>query len=78
MNRTDDNFMQNQQGYQSCDRILDTNDYEINGLFFKGGALGYRARLSTIRNDWISAIKDAKTALEILQKSQQIAPFIMM
>lgn len=58
-----------------CDRILDTNDFDINALFFKGGAIGYRARLSTIRNDWISAVKDAKEALEILQKCQQVAPF---
>jgi hypothetical protein len=27
-----------------CDRILDSNASNINALFFKGGAIGYRAR----------------------------------
>ena len=58
-----------------CNRTLDTNSYDINALFFKGGAIGYRARLKTMRDEWISAIKDAKEALDILQKCQQLAPF---
>lgn len=58
-----------------CDDDLDTNAYDINALFFKGGAIGYRARLSTLRDNWFSAVKDAKEALDILQKCQQIAPF---
>jgi tetratricopeptide (TPR) repeat protein len=58
-----------------CDKILDTNSHDINALFFKGGAIGYRARLNTQRNDWFSAVQDAKEALEILQRCQQIAPF---
>jgi len=58
-----------------CNRTLDTNSYDINALFFKGGAIGYRARLRTMRDDWISAIHDAKEALHILQKCQEVAPF---
>ena len=60
---------------QVCDRILDTNAYDINALFFKGGAIGYRARLRTMRDDWFLAIQDAKEALDILRRCQQLAPF---
>lgn len=60
---------------QVCDKILDTNAYDINALFFKGGAIGYRARLKTLRDEWFSAIQDAKEALDILRKCQQLAPF---
>lgn len=58
-----------------CDNILDTNGYDINALFFKGGAIGYRARLRTLRDDWFQAIQDAKEALDILRRCQQLAPF---
>lgn len=58
-----------------CDNILDTNEYDINALFFKGGAIGYRARLRTLRDDWFQAIQDAKEALDILRRCQQLAPF---
>lgn len=58
-----------------CDNILDTNAYDINALFFKGGAIGYRARLRTMRDDWFQAIQDAKEALDILRRCQQLAPF---
>ncbi len=60
---------------QVCDNILDTNAYDINALFFKGGAIGYRARLRTMRDDWFQAIQDAKEALDILRRCQQLAPF---
>lgn len=60
---------------QVCNNILDTNAYDINALFFKGGAIGYRARLRTMRDDWFQAIQDAKEALDILRRCQQLAPF---
>lgn len=58
-----------------CDKTLDTNAYDINALFFKGGAIGYRARLRTMRDEWFQAIQDAKEALDILRRCQQLAPF---
>jgi len=58
-----------------CNKTLDTNAYDINALFFKGGAIGYRARLRTMRDEWFQAIQDAKEALEILRRCQQLAPF---
>ncbi len=60
---------------QISDKILDTNNFDINALFFKGGAIGYRARYYTIRDEWFNAVQDAKEAYDILQKCQQLAPF---
>ena len=57
-----------------CDIILDSIPTDINALFFKGGAIGYRARLYTLRNKWFDAAKDAQTALEILTQCQIKAP----
>ncbi|MEN6511083.1 MAG: tetratricopeptide repeat protein [Chloroherpetonaceae bacterium] len=57
-----------------CNYILDSIPYDINALFFKGGAIGYRARLLTMRNQWVTAAQDAKIALDILNTCLQIAP----
>ncbi len=57
-----------------CDVLLDSNAYDINALFFKGGAIGYRGRYYAIRQSWYNAARDSKTGLEILQRCQKIAP----
>jgi tetratricopeptide (TPR) repeat protein len=54
--------------------ILDTNAFDINALFFKGGALGYRGRYYAIRKVWLKAASDGNTAYEILKRCQSIAP----
>ncbi len=57
-----------------CDYILDSIPTDINALFFKGGAIGYRARLYALRNKWIAAARDAQVALDILTRCQILAP----
>ncbi|MBL8003731.1 MAG: hypothetical protein JNL36_01425 [Candidatus Kapabacteria bacterium] len=57
-----------------CDRILDKNEFDITGLFFKGGALGYRGRYYASREKWIPAANDGRVALDILIKTQKLAP----
>lgn len=57
-----------------CDRILDTNEYEISALFFKGGAIGYRGRFHVIRENWFRAASDGYSAFKILMKCLEIAP----
>jgi tetratricopeptide (TPR) repeat protein len=49
-----------------CDEILDEDEKNIDALFFKGGALGYRGRLSALRNDWFDAAADGKDALPLV------------
>ncbi len=57
-----------------CDGILDTNEFEISALFFKGGALGYRGRFHVVRENWFRAASDGYTAFKILLKCLEIAP----
>ena len=49
-----------------CDDILDKNPQNIDAYFFKGGALGFRGRLSSIRGDWFDAAADGKDALPLV------------
>jgi tetratricopeptide (TPR) repeat protein len=57
-----------------CDRILDTNEFDIAGLFFKGGILGYRGRYYASNSSWLKATNDARQALDILIKCNKLAP----
>jgi len=57
-----------------CDNLLYTNPKDINALFFKAGALGYRARFYTQKQDWFKAIKDGVSAYNLMIECQIIAP----
>jgi tetratricopeptide (TPR) repeat protein len=57
-----------------CDSILEENPYDIAGLFFKGGALGYRGRYYATVQSWLKAANDGRLALDILIKCNQLAP----
>lgn len=56
------------------DKLLSQNIYDITGLFFKGGALGYRARFYSNEKQWFSAATDGKEAYDILMKAHEKAP----
>ena len=49
-----------------CDDILDENPNNVDAIFFKGGALGYRGRLESLRGDWFDAAADGKDALPLV------------
>ena len=49
-----------------CDDILDDDPQNIDAYFFKGGALGFRGRLYSIRGDWFDAAADGKDALPLV------------
>ncbi|MCF8241403.1 MAG: tetratricopeptide repeat protein [Melioribacteraceae bacterium] len=55
-----------------CDEILDENPGNADAVFFKGGALGFRGRLLSIRNDWFSAALDGKDALPLVFKANEL------
>ncbi|MCL2040356.1 MAG: hypothetical protein FWG85_08025 [Bacteroidetes bacterium] len=57
-----------------CDAILDTNKKNINALFFKGGALGYRGRYYADEESWVKAVSDANAALDVLIECLKVAP----
>ena len=57
-----------------CDEILDENDEDIDALFFKGGALGFRGRLYSVRKEWFDAALDGKDALPLVYEAYNIDP----
>ena len=57
-----------------CDKVLDTNRLDLNALFFKAGALGYRGRYYVNDKSWFSAASDAKEAFNILLQILEKAP----
>lgn len=71
----DDLFFQKLEDviYQ-CDEILDENPKNVDALFFKGGAIGFRGRLRAIRESWLKAADDGREALPIVQRASKIDP----
>lgn len=57
-----------------CDAILDNNPKDINALFFKAGALGYRGRFYAEQKEWISAANDGSKAFDLMLDCYEIAP----
>jgi tetratricopeptide (TPR) repeat protein len=55
-----------------CDEILDNQPDNVDALFFKGGALGFRGRLYGIRHDWFDAAVDGKDALPLVYRAYEI------
>jgi tetratricopeptide (TPR) repeat protein len=57
-----------------CDLLLDRNSSDLSALFFKGGALGYRARFYSNNTEWLKAAYDGKEAYNIMQRCLVKAP----
>ena len=57
-----------------CDDILDENENDVNALFFKGGALGFRGRLYSVREEWLDAALDGKDAMPIVNHAYAVDP----
>ncbi len=57
-----------------CDEILDTNDLDLNALFFKAGSLGYRARFYAQKEEWFKSASDGSTAYDLMIKCFKSAP----
>jgi tetratricopeptide (TPR) repeat protein len=71
----DDEFYdQVEEAIDLCDDILDDNDKNVDGLFFKGGSLGFRGRLHAIRESWFDAALDGKEALPLIFKAYENDP----
>jgi tetratricopeptide (TPR) repeat protein len=57
-----------------CDEILDKNPKNVDALFFKGGAIGFRGRLNVLRENWFNAAGDGKEALPLVEKAGNLDP----
>lgn len=56
------------------DEMLKDNSKDINALFFKAGALGYRGRFYAEQKSWLKAASDGSEAFNLLQECRKIAP----
>lgn len=61
-----------QQVIDLCDEKLEMNDRDIEAMFFKSGALGFRGRLRANRGQWLKAALDGKDALPIVSRIQKV------
>ncbi len=71
----DDKFFdQLDEVIKMCDRMIDKNPKNVDALFYKGGALGFRGRLRAIRESWFKAALDGKDALPLVFKAYELNP----
>lgn len=72
----DENFINKvNKTLEVCDRILDKDDNDFRATFYKGGALGYRGLLKSIRESWLRAAEDGREALNLLDKASELQPY---
>lgn len=57
-----------------CDEILDDDPENVDALFFKGGAIGFRGRLRVIRESWFKAANDGREALPLVDYAYELDP----
>ncbi|WKZ69084.1 MAG: tetratricopeptide repeat protein [Melioribacteraceae bacterium] len=57
-----------------CDDLLEKNPNNVDALFFKGGALGFRGRFYSIREEWLDAAADGKDALPLVNEAYKLDP----
>lgn len=55
-----------------CDGLLDENPENVEAIFFKGGALGFKGRLAAIRDDWLEAAANGREALPLVHRAHEI------
>ncbi|MFH0735256.1 MAG: hypothetical protein V1773_12465 [bacterium] len=55
-----------------CDELLDKNSNNVDAVFFKGGALGFRGRLLAYRESWFKAAMDGKEALPLVKRTYEL------
>ncbi len=74
-NSNDDNYKSKvDKCIEICDARLDQNENDDLALFFKGGAIGYRGFLYSIREIWINATSDGREGLNLLKHCLEINP----
>jgi len=59
---------------QVCDERLDKYEDDDWALLLKGGVIGYRGFLNSIRERWLQAVDDGREGLGLIQRSYEINP----
>ena len=58
----------------NCDQILEKDPNNVDALFFKGGAIGFRGRMRAYRESWLKAADDGREALPIVEEASALDP----
>lgn len=54
-----------------ADNLLDKNKRNDKALFYKGGTIGYRGLLRSIRSNWLRAASDGREALNLIEDANK-------
>ena len=65
-------FIKTERVIEVADDKLDKNESDDIAMFYKGGALGYRGLVRSLRESWLKAAEDGKEALNLLQKAYDV------
>lgn len=57
-----------------CDAMLRKNPKNVDAMFFKGAALGFRGRLRSNRGDWFKSAMDGKKAMDYVLGVPELDP----
>lgn len=57
---------------ERSDRLLERNGEDVDAMFFKGAALGFRGRLRSNRGDWFKAAMDGKKAMDYVLAAPEV------
>ena len=71
----DDIFIEKlEEVIEQCDNILDKDPDNVDAMFFKGGAIGFRGRLMALRDSWLSAADNGREALPLVERAGELDP----
>lgn len=71
----DENFYNSVERVEDvADDALDRNSKDDNALFYKGGAIGYRGMVRSLRESWLKAAEDGRRALNLFEEASKINP----
>jgi tetratricopeptide (TPR) repeat protein len=57
---------------ERCDKILEEDPNNVDALFFKGGSIGFKGRLNSLRDDWLSAADNGRIALHLVYQAGEV------
>ncbi|HEY3251516.1 MAG TPA: tetratricopeptide repeat protein [Ignavibacteria bacterium] len=57
-----------------CDERIDANENDDWATFLKGGVIGYRGFINSIRENWLKAIDDGREGLNLIQRAYELNP----
>ena len=71
----DERFLEKiEETVKFCNGVLKKDPKNVDALFFKGGAIGFRGRLRVMRESWFKAADDGREALPLVEQAHKLDP----